>query len=96
MFETLTKIGDIPEMLMFLAQNEVITKSCHWHALGAPQTLWEPTQVRTKQRLIEPTSTGGRSGHHADARGRTASERLGGWTPRASGLDFASEPNTSQ
>jgi hypothetical protein len=33
------------EMLMFLARNEVISKSCHWHDFPpSPRTLWELTQ----------------------------------------------------
>jgi hypothetical protein len=33
------------EMLMFLARNEVISNSCHWHAFPpSPRTLWELTQ----------------------------------------------------
>ena len=34
------------EMLMSLAQHEVISKSCHWHAFpGSPRTLWELTRI---------------------------------------------------
>ena len=41
------------EMLMFLARNEVISKSCHWHDFPpSPRTLWELTQIRPKQRLL--------------------------------------------
>ena len=42
------------EMLMFLARNEVISNPCHWHAFPpSPRTLWELTQIRPKQRLLE-------------------------------------------
>jgi hypothetical protein len=41
------------ELLMFLARNEVISNSCHWHAFPpSPRTLWELTQIRPKQRLL--------------------------------------------
>jgi hypothetical protein len=37
------------EMLMFLARNEVISKSCHWHDFPpSPRSLCEPTQIRPK------------------------------------------------
>lgn len=42
------------EMLMYLARNEVISNPCHWHAFPpSPRTLWELTQIRPKQRLLE-------------------------------------------
>jgi hypothetical protein len=42
------------QMLMFLARNEVISNACHWHAFPpSPRTLWELTQIRPKQRLLE-------------------------------------------
>jgi hypothetical protein len=42
------------QMLMFLARNEVISNPCHWHAFPpSPRTLWELTQIRPKQRLLE-------------------------------------------
>ena len=42
------------EMLMFLARHEIIGKSCHWHAFPpSPRTLWELTQIRPKQRLLD-------------------------------------------
>jgi hypothetical protein len=42
------------EMLMFLAGNEVISKSCHWHDfLPSLRTLCELTQIRPKQPLLE-------------------------------------------
>jgi hypothetical protein len=47
------------EMLMFLARNEVISKSCHWHDFPpSPRTLWELTQIRPKQRLLELIAIG--------------------------------------
>jgi hypothetical protein len=47
------------EMLMFLARNEVISNPCHWHAFPpSPRTLWELTQVRPKQRLLELIAQG--------------------------------------
>jgi hypothetical protein len=47
------------EMLMFLARNEVISKSCLWHAFPpSPRTLWELTQIRPKQRLLELIANG--------------------------------------
>jgi len=37
---------------MLLARDEVISKSCHWHALTpSPRTLWELTQIKPAQRL---------------------------------------------
>ncbi len=46
-------------MLMFLARNEVISNSCHWHAFPpSPRTLWELTQIRPKQRLLELIANG--------------------------------------
>jgi hypothetical protein len=47
------------EMLMFLARNEVISNPCHWHAFPpSPRTLWELTQIRPKQRLLELIANG--------------------------------------
>jgi hypothetical protein len=47
------------EMLMQLARHEVISKSCHWHALPpSPRTLWELTQIRPPQRLIDLINKG--------------------------------------
>jgi hypothetical protein len=47
------------EMLMFLARNDVISKSCHWHAFPpSPRTLWELTQIRPKQRLLDLIADG--------------------------------------
>ena len=47
------------EMLMFLARNEVISKSCHWHDFPPSlRTLWELTQIRPKQRLLELIAKG--------------------------------------
>src|SRR5579863_5031278 len=47
------------EMLMFLARNEVISNPCHWHAFPpSPRTLWEVTQKRPKQRLLELIANG--------------------------------------
>jgi hypothetical protein len=47
------------EMLMFLARNDVISKSCHWHDFPpSSRTLWELTQIRPKQRLLELIASG--------------------------------------
>jgi len=47
------------EMLMFLARNEVISNSCHWHDFPPSiRTLWELTQIRPKQRLLELIASG--------------------------------------
>ena len=47
------------QMLMFLARNEVISNACHWHAFPpSPRTLWELTQIRPKQRLLELIASG--------------------------------------
>jgi hypothetical protein len=47
------------EMLMFLARNEVISNPCHWHDFPpSPRTLWELTQIRPKQRLLELIANG--------------------------------------
>jgi hypothetical protein len=47
------------DMLMFLARNEVISNPCHWHDFPpSPRTLWELTQIRPKQRLLELIATG--------------------------------------
>src|SRR5260370_40027383 len=46
-------------MLMFLARNEVISNPCHWHDFPpSPRTLWELTQIRPKQRLLELIENG--------------------------------------
>jgi hypothetical protein len=46
-------------MLMFLARNDVISKSCHWHDFPpSSRTLWELTQIRPKQRLLELIASG--------------------------------------
>src|SRR5260370_19133080 len=46
-------------MLMFLARNEVISNPCHWHDFPpSPRTLWELTQIRPKQRLLELIANG--------------------------------------
>jgi hypothetical protein len=47
------------EMLMYLARNEVISNPCHWHAFPpSPRTLWELTQIRPKQRLLDLIASG--------------------------------------
>lgn len=47
------------EMLMYLARNEVISNPCHWHAFPpSPRTLWELTQIRPKQRLLDLITSG--------------------------------------
>ena len=47
------------EMLLFLARNEVISNPCHWHDFPpSPRTLWELTQIRPKQRLLELIANG--------------------------------------
>ena len=47
------------EMLMFLARNEVISNPCHWRDFPpSPRTLWELTQIRPKQRLLELIANG--------------------------------------
>jgi hypothetical protein len=47
------------DMLMFLARNDVISNPCHWHDFPpSPRTLWELTQIRPKQRLIELIANG--------------------------------------
>jgi hypothetical protein len=47
------------QMLMFLARNEVISNACHWHAFPPSlRTLWELTQIRPKQRLIDLIENG--------------------------------------
>ena len=47
------------QMLMFLARNEVISNACHWHAFPPSlRTLWELTQIRPKQRLLELIANG--------------------------------------
>lgn len=47
------------ELLMFLARNEVISNSCHWHEFPpSPRTLWELTQIRPKQRLLDLIADG--------------------------------------
>jgi hypothetical protein len=47
------------DMLMFLARNDVISNPCHWHDFPpSPRTLWELTQIRPKQRLLELIASG--------------------------------------
>jgi hypothetical protein len=47
------------ELLMFLARNEVISNPCHWHDFPpSPRTLWELTQIRPRQRLLELIADG--------------------------------------
>jgi hypothetical protein len=47
------------DMLMFLARNEVISNPCHWHDFPPSiRTLWELTQIRPKQRLIDLIANG--------------------------------------
>jgi hypothetical protein len=46
---------------MFLARNEVISNASHWHAFPpSSRTLWELTQIRPKQRLLELIAKGAR------------------------------------
>ena len=62
------------QMLMFLARNEVISNACHWHAFPPSlRTLWELTQIRPKQRLIELIANGDYQPRH-DARGSRRSQ----------------------
>ena len=62
------------QMLMFLARNEVISNACHWHAFPpSPRTLWELTQIRPKQRLLELIAKGDDQLRH-DARGSRRSQ----------------------
>ena len=56
-----SRVADLrkAQMLMFLARNEVISNACHWHAFPPSlRTLWELTQIRPKQRLIELIANG--------------------------------------
>ena len=56
-----SRVADLrkAQMLMFLARNEVISNACHWHAFPpSPRTLWELTQIRPKQRLLELIANG--------------------------------------
>ena len=47
------------EMLMYLARNEVIANPRYWHAFPpGPRTLWELTQIRPKQRLLDLIADG--------------------------------------
>jgi len=47
------------QILMFLARNEVISNANHWYAFPPSwRTLWELTQIRPKQRLLELIATG--------------------------------------
>ena len=47
------------QILMFLARNEVLANASHWHAFPpSSRTLWELTQIRPKQRLIELIANG--------------------------------------
>jgi hypothetical protein len=42
------------QMLRLLAENEVISNPCHWHALPPSiRTLYELTQIQPKQRLLK-------------------------------------------
>ena len=56
-----SRVADLrkAQMLMFLARNEVISNACHWHAFPPSlRTLWELTQIRPKQRLLELIANG--------------------------------------
>ena len=47
------------QILMFLTRNEVISNASHWHAFPpSSRTLWELTQIRPKQRLLELIANG--------------------------------------
>jgi hypothetical protein len=47
------------QMLMYLARDKVISNPCHWHAFPpSPRTLWELTQIRPRQRLLELIANG--------------------------------------
>jgi hypothetical protein len=47
------------QMLMFLAKNELISNANHWYAFPASwRTLWELSQIRPKQRLLELIASG--------------------------------------
>jgi hypothetical protein len=47
------------QILMFLARNEVISNASHWHAFPpSSRTLWELSQIRPKQRLLELIANG--------------------------------------
>jgi hypothetical protein len=47
------------QILMFLAKNEVIANANHWYAFPPSwRTLWELTQIRPKQRLLELIANG--------------------------------------
>jgi hypothetical protein len=47
------------QILMFLARNEVISDANHWYAFPPSwRTLWELTQIRPKQRLLELIANG--------------------------------------
>jgi hypothetical protein len=47
------------DMLMFLARDSVVSNPCHWHDFPtSPRTLWELTQIRPKQRLLDLIATG--------------------------------------
>jgi hypothetical protein len=47
------------QILMFLARNEVISNANHWYAFPPSwRTLWELTQRRPKQRLLELIANG--------------------------------------
>jgi hypothetical protein len=47
------------QMLMFLARNEVISNANHWCAFPPSwRTLWELSQIRPKQRLLELIASG--------------------------------------
>ena len=62
-----SRVADLrkAQMLMFLARNEVISNACHWHAFPPSlRTLWELTQIRPKQRLLELIANGGSQLRH--------------------------------
>jgi hypothetical protein len=47
------------QMLMFLAKNEVISNANHWCAFPPSwRTLWELSQIRPKQRLLDLIASG--------------------------------------
>jgi hypothetical protein len=47
------------QMLMFLAKNEVISNANHWCVFPPSwRTLWELSQIRSKQRLLELIASG--------------------------------------
>jgi hypothetical protein len=47
------------QVLMFVARNEVISNACNFHAFPpCLRTLWELTQIRPKQRLLDLIANG--------------------------------------